>query len=78
MDIVIWGLGTDTILDFRICNVEIWHMCCLFLDLEAALQWSDVIFWSDQTFLAVLKVAFTRLVIVCALLISIYYKTFLC
>ena len=52
--------------------ILIWHKCCVFLVLKAALQF---IFWTYQTVLAVLIFAFIHLVIISPLLINIYQKS---
>ena len=54
--------------------IVVCHNCCLFLVSKAALQQSDTISWTFQTALLVLILAFTLLLIISILLMTIYQK----
>lgn len=51
--------------------IVLWHMCCLFMILKAALQYIDGIFWLYRTSLLFLILLFTHTVIMSPLLIII-------
>lgn len=50
----------DVISDCEYPYIVIWHICCLSPVVKAALQYSDIIFWTCNTDLAVLIFVFTE------------------